>query len=62
MHKNDIFKILFTQLIEEEEEEIIGSKEEEYESFEYEIVKAITNGTATAVCNVLVEEPFYREY
>jgi len=50
--QNGIFKVLFTQQIEDDES--IAKLEEKYKEFDYKVVKSISKEIAFATCDALV--------
>ena len=52
MHKNSTFKMIFTHYELEDEE---SCDIEEYERFDYNLIKLIANRVVVAACDALVE-------
>jgi len=43
-----------------EDDSSIGSDQDEYEGFEYEIIRAIADGIAIAACDASIEGKYFR--
>ena len=60
-YKNGVFKIVFTDLSDEsDKEESKSNKEDAYEGFEYDIIRAIADSTALTPCDASIEGRYFR--